>query len=205
MKVWIGRAEENLNTPSYYDEVIWAKATAGRWDSGRSGAFAKVIRSGDLVLDAGAGCFGMAQWAAMHWPAEAAYVALDFSVKAKSRVMDEMGMAGYPNFTYKIGNVLEMPFEGDLFDVVFAGELIEHFEHPAELVSELVRVCKPGGTVVVSTVDPYCEDSIRNGCSYREHLVEFTKEDLLELFETCGETVYERVGNYHMIFCRKTP
>ena len=43
-----------------------------------------------------------------------------------------------------------LPFEDESFDVVVAGELLEHVRDPAELVGEVRRVLRPGGTFVGS-------------------------------------------------------
>ena len=43
-----------------------------------------------------------------------------------------------------------LPFEDETFDVVVAGELLEHVRDPAALVREARRVLRPGGTFVGS-------------------------------------------------------
>jgi SAM-dependent methyltransferase len=43
-----------------------------------------------------------------------------------------------------------LPFEDGTFDVVVAGELLEHVRDPAALVAEIRRVLRPGGTFVGS-------------------------------------------------------
>lgn len=43
-----------------------------------------------------------------------------------------------------------LPFEDDTFDVVVAGELLEHVRDPGQLVSEARRVLRAGGTFVGS-------------------------------------------------------
>jgi SAM-dependent methyltransferase len=42
------------------------------------------------------------------------------------------------------------PFETGSFDVVVAGELLEHVRNPAGLIAECLRVLRPGGTLVGS-------------------------------------------------------
>lgn len=48
-----------------------------------------------------------------------------------------------------------LPFEAASFDVVVAGELLEHLRDPAALVSEIQRVLRPGGTFVGSVPNAF--------------------------------------------------
>lgn len=44
-----------------------------------------------------------------------------------------------------------LPFESERFDVVYAGEIIEHLFDTRAFVAELARVTRPGGSVIVTT------------------------------------------------------
>ena len=48
-----------------------------------------------------------------------------------------------------------LAFEDGSFDVVVAGELLEHMRDPAALVAECRRVLRPGGTLVGSVPNAY--------------------------------------------------
>src|SRR6058998_4217744 len=48
-----------------------------------------------------------------------------------------------------------LPFEDGSFDVVVAGELLEHLRDPRRVVSEVLRVLRPGGTFVGSVPNAY--------------------------------------------------
>jgi methionine biosynthesis protein MetW len=52
---------------------------------------------------------------------------------------------------------LDQPLEllDDSFDVVVAGELLEHLRDPQRVVAEIVRVLRPGGTFVASVPNAY--------------------------------------------------
>ena len=43
-------------------------------------------------------------------------------------------------------DILDLPFEDNLFDFVFCNHVLEHIEDDAKAMSELFRVLKPGGT-----------------------------------------------------------
>jgi SAM-dependent methyltransferase len=48
-----------------------------------------------------------------------------------------------------------LPFDDASFDVVVAGELLEHLRDPSRLVSEARRVLRPGGSFVASVPNAY--------------------------------------------------
>jgi SAM-dependent methyltransferase len=48
-----------------------------------------------------------------------------------------------------------LPFEDGSFDVVVAGELLEHLRDPRRVASEVLRVLRPGGTFVGSVPNAY--------------------------------------------------
>jgi 2-polyprenyl-6-hydroxyphenyl methylase/3-demethylubiquinone-9 3-methyltransferase len=49
-------------------------------------------------------------------------------------------------------DVHRMPFRDGVFDVVVAGEILEHVADHAAVVAEACRVLKPGGTLVIDTI-----------------------------------------------------
>ena len=48
-----------------------------------------------------------------------------------------------------------LPLQDATFDVVVAGELLEHLRDPKRVVSEVLRVLRPGGTFVASVPNAY--------------------------------------------------
>ena len=51
------------------------------------------------------------------------------------------------------GNILEMPFPDNSFDLVYNSSTIEHIDNYKQAFYEMVRVCKPGGYIFVGV--PY--------------------------------------------------
>jgi len=49
-----------------------------------------------------------------------------------------------------VGDVLNLQFEEDAFDIVVSSECIEHTTDPRRAVAELIRVCKPGGMIALT-------------------------------------------------------
>ena len=48
-----------------------------------------------------------------------------------------------------------LPFDVATFDVVVAGELLEHVRRPADVIGEVMRVLRPGGTFTGSVPNAY--------------------------------------------------
>ncbi len=53
-----------------------------------------------------------------------------------------------------VGNLHAAPFEKDTFDLVYAGEIIEHTWTPATMIEECHRILKPNGILVLDTPNP---------------------------------------------------
>jgi len=104
---------------------------------------------------------------------------LDFS----KEVIKEMKKQ-FPDIDYKVGNALKTPYSDNYFDVVMAGELIEHIENPDDLVKEMSRICKKGGTISVST--PFRETTWRYKPP-KEHIWEFDRQDMIDIFTKYGK------------------
>jgi 2-polyprenyl-3-methyl-5-hydroxy-6-metoxy-1,4-benzoquinol methylase len=76
--------------------------------------------------------------------------------------------------TYRPGNLFEFTsFEP--FDVIFAGEVIEHVAHPDEFLRKLATVVRPGGAIVMTTP---------NGRHFRNRLPRFSDCPNTSVFES---------------------
>ena len=54
-----------------------------------------------------------------------------------------------------VGSVLEIPFPDNTFDVVVCTEVIEHTPNPRQAVTELCRVLKPGGILILTVPNQF--------------------------------------------------
>jgi ubiquinone/menaquinone biosynthesis C-methylase UbiE len=57
--------------------------------------------------------------------------------------------AGIANMVFQKGIVQALPFEDDSFDIVSSRYAFHHFADPKPVISEMARVCKPGGHVII--------------------------------------------------------
>mmetsp|Transcript_73094 Transcript_73094/g.169464 ORF Transcript_73094/g.169464 Transcript_73094/m.169464 type:complete len:240 (-) Transcript_73094:113-832(-) len=55
------------------------------------------------------------------------------------------------NMTFHLGDAARLPFHAT-FDIVVSRLAIHHFADPSVLVSEMARVCRPGGRVIVADI-----------------------------------------------------
>jgi len=59
---------------------------------------------------------------------------------------------GISNVSFRIGDVQNLPFENEQFDVVVCRLALHHMQNPAQVVHEMTRVCRLGGTVLVEDI-----------------------------------------------------
>ncbi|UCG68441.1 MAG: class I SAM-dependent methyltransferase [Thermoplasmata archaeon] len=55
-----------------------------------------------------------------------------------------------------IADGFHIPFKSDSFDLVWNAGVLEHFPDPQPMIREMIRVCRPGGTVCI--IVPYIFD-----------------------------------------------
>ena len=55
---------------------------------------------------------------------------------------------------YQIASMLRIPYENNTFDVVISNLAIDHVKNYKRALSEMLRVCKPKGFIVISTMHP---------------------------------------------------
>jgi O-antigen biosynthesis protein len=188
-----------IDTPEYY-EKIWSVETNLRpfYDAVRMRALASKIQNANTVIDIGAGVYGTVQYVIEHIDNLKIFpVCYDQSYTARDIVTQK-----FPQILYFLGSLPQTYLPSDSFDVVVAGEIIEHMEQPELLVQELARICRPGGWISLSTVDTTCENAIKHG-PYPEHIWSFLDEDLIQMFEPYGQVEFLMCGDYQVIHCRK--
>jgi SAM-dependent methyltransferase len=99
---------------------------------------------------------------------------------------------GMPQVTLTVGPVPPLPYAADSFDVVVSRFAFHHFQEPAAVLAEMLRVCRPGGHVVVC--DLLASDEPQKAAAF--HAVEMVRDhshakalrvdELLALFTGAG-------------------
>ncbi len=104
------------------------------------------LKPGQRLLDFGCGpgtiSVGLAKAVE---PGELHGVDMEESQIAIARSAAEAG--GHENATFHVGDVTELPFEDDYFDVAFCHTVLTHVPDTAAALNEARRVLKPGGLI----------------------------------------------------------
>ncbi len=86
-----------------------------------------------------------------------------------------------------VADVYALPFKAHTFDCIIAAEVMEHTPDPKLFVSNLLRVLKPGGTLIITT--PYNEQIPHSLCvhcnratPHNAHLHSFDEKNVRELW-----------------------
>jgi SAM-dependent methyltransferase len=102
------------------------------------------------VLDAGCGP-GTISAAVAEIAPRLKIVGLDAS-PARTAVAEDT-LRRHPNAQVALGDVRHLPFPNDSFDLVYCRFLLEYVPDKQRAVDEFVRVCRPGGTIVLQDLD----------------------------------------------------
>ena len=102
------------------------------------------LRSGDRALDVATGTGDLAVALERRVAPDGHVVGCDFSEQ-----MLELARAKAPGIDFEQANALELPYDDDSFDAVTVGFGARNFSDLARGLSEMARVVRPGGKVVV--------------------------------------------------------
>ena len=170
-----------INTPDYWDKSQTAL------DFGlRQQKYLELAGSGENIIELGCGLSPMLEYAC-HFREK---TGVDFSRETIKKASEL-----YPEVKYICADVVDTGIFNK-FDVVVAGEVIEHLEKPELLIAEMERLGRIGGIIILSTPILEFED--------KEHLWEFDEDYFINKgFKT--ELVHsERFKGRSYIFAWKT-
>jgi SAM-dependent methyltransferase len=151
--------------------------------------FAAHIPRGARVLDAGCGRSLFTEIRG-EWPFTIVAADVDHDL-LKSR------KDHFPDVRWLAAGAHPLPFRDAAFDVVFAGELIEHLSEPRQALAEFARVLKPGGTLILTTPNRrrLANRVDRSDRPYSpDHLSELSYDEVVALFQETGFKVVHRSG-----------
>jgi len=89
-------------------------------------------------------------------------VATDISPGMVALAKDQIKAA---NVTFQIEDSQKTSFHNTIFDTTFMS-LVLHFTEPAKTLAEMRRILKPGGTLIISNLDPGALNGPDRICSW---------------------------------------
>ena len=188
-----GKATMPRASAEYFERV------AGEWDSLRSGYFGEAVRDAAIaraylrpemvVADIGSGTGFMAAGLA---PLVAKVYAVDGS-EAMLEVAREK-LASFGNVELQLADGATLPFDDAALDAVFANMYLHHCPDPQAAITEMVRVLKPGGRLVITDMDQHEHTWLRDEMA--DVWLGFARQDLRAWFRTAGlvNIIVDRTG-----------
>lgn len=164
-----------INTKVYWNHIY---NTIGKEDdywkkTSRFFTALKYVKDGDKVLDVGCGVGVFCKMVRDEkkeceiWGTDISDDVIRDNGKQEG-IIYKQGYAGHQKF-----------LPDNYFDVVFAGEILEHMDNPALLFEEAYRVLKKGGYFIVTT-------PLNTAVTSPEHMWIFDKDDIETLFFSEG-------------------
>ena len=192
-----GAKPRRTQTQNFYDRIAEVHNLTLKINGYRA-SVAKFLRSLDLKVDAdstvldagcGTGLVTMGFYDAGFKPGRT--IALDLSFGSLKLAMEQFGMekkTRKKNIIAAQGNVLQLPFDDESFDLVFSCGVLEYVPLDDGL-REMCRVLKPHGRLVFIPVKPSLVGSML------EFLYNF-KIHPLESVRASAKKYFKIVGNY---------
>jgi len=145
----------------------------------------------DAVLDVAAGTGHLGRAIA---PRVRCVVCLDLTAEMLHEGEQAAQREGLTNITFLRGAAEELPYPDSVFDTVVSRFAVHHFVEPMVQVREMVRVCRPGGKVVL--IDLVAPENQGEAAAYNRlerlrdpsHTHALTTEELRGILEGCRLT-----------------
>ncbi len=95
-------------------------------------------------------------------------------------------------------DLLELPLENDLYDLVTALDVLEHIQDDAGALAEIVRVCRPGGRILLTV--PAFPGLWGDHDVVNQHVRRYSPSRFYTLVEESGLTIEHRSGMNLFLF-----
>jgi ubiquinone/menaquinone biosynthesis C-methylase UbiE len=171
--------EPQVNTQIYWDHVYTdPDKRDGDWGehTDRFDHTIGMVKDGEKFCDIGCGIGALTNQIKKAYP-NCEVWGTDISKKAIEDNKSQNPDIKY--FSQYVGNETKLP--DNYFDVVFAGEIIEHLTVPEDLFKDAYRILKSGGRFIVTTP---LGDRVKS----KEHVWTFEPLDLTNLYTSNGFT-----------------
>lgn len=173
----------NSRSKHYFDQV------SPNWDTLRKSFFPDAIREkailasniteGSVVADIGAGA-GFITEAIKHLPIS--IVAIDQSSGMIEIMKKKFGHAPNIKYLQTEGEEISLPTES--VDVALANMYLHHVNDPLFVISEIYRILKPGGRLVITDLDKHNHEFLIS--EHFDQWMGFERQDIRNWFITVG-------------------
>jgi dolichol-phosphate mannosyltransferase len=187
LKLW--RLRSSIASADYDERAFYSVIPLQRyWQRRRHAITVGWTRNAGRILDAGCGSSIIIQ-------SLNNAVGMDYSVN-KVRFLRRYGMP------LVRGSAFALPFRDHSFDCVISSEVIEHIPYDEVLFTEMNRVLRPGGMLVIGTPDydtigwriiEPLYGMLQPGGYKDEHITHYTRPRLMEILERHG-FIYEETA-----------
>ncbi|MBK9302434.1 MAG: metalloregulator ArsR/SmtB family transcription factor [bacterium] len=163
---------------------------AGAWDQIRpafeapdiqAGAVAALVPPGLAVLDIGTGTGAMLPLLA---GAGATVTAVDTSEAMLERARLLCGREGIAGVEFRRADIQDLPFADGSFDAAYCSMVLHHVARPERAVSEMARVVRGGGKVVIAAFTRHNLQWMREELAHQ--WLGFSREEVQSLFARHG-------------------
>ncbi|MGH3695887.1 MAG: methyltransferase domain-containing protein [Pseudonocardiaceae bacterium] len=137
-------------THGHHDSVLRSQ----RWRTVQNSAAYLIphLRSGQQVLDVGCGP-GTITIDLARLVAPGDVVGIDNEPAPLEPARTGAQQQGVSNASFAVGDVYQLDYPDDTFDIVHAHQILQHLAEPIAALREMRRVCKPGGVVAARDAD----------------------------------------------------
>jgi ArsR family transcriptional regulator len=171
-------AEQRGKLPESFAGEMHRHYSPGRtWESLVMG-MAALLRLGD-VLDVGSGDGAAAAYLA---PYCRSLVCVDISARMIDAARERL--AAYPHARTLVADVEELPFRASSFDSALVFHTLAYAEHPQRALDECARVLRPGGRLVILSLDKHDQPDVT--APYGERHTGFAPRTLRSLLSRAG-------------------
>lgn len=113
------------------------------------------LSDGNVVLDAGCGAGSAARLFVSHFP-NCKVFGVDRNESYLDYARRTAAKEGLSNIEFRHADVLQLPFQVGMFDVVWSKHLLQWVSRRETALAEFIRVTRPGGRVVCCNFDGFC-------------------------------------------------
>lgn len=163
---------------AYYDESVI------EWMSARSGISGETAHS-MRVVDVGPGTGFVAAGLA---PRVERVIGVANSPAMLRTARENLDALGTENVELLQGNLAALPLNSGSVDAAFANMVLHHAEDPAAMMSEMARVVRPGGSVVITDEVAHSYEWMRH--EHADVWLGFSEEEVASFFEKAGLVGY---------------